>query len=67
MEVKFQRNQIGKSIIEEMQEKINKISAPKRMSYRSVLVHVNGISEDLEDEKYFDHIFDFSDMLINEQ
>lgn len=63
IEVKFQRGIIGKSIIPEIQEKIKRLASPKRMSYRSALIHVNGVSEELEDEKYFDHILDFKLLL----
>jgi hypothetical protein len=63
VEVKFQRGQVAKSVIKEVQDKIIKIHAPKRMSYRSVLIHVNGVSEDLEDEKYFDFILDFESVI----
>lgn len=65
IEVKFQRGQIGKSIIEEVKEKIKRVGAPKRMSYRSVLIHVNNVSEELEDEKYFDYILNFSEILAS--
>ncbi|MBP7189844.1 MAG: AAA family ATPase [Rickettsiaceae bacterium] len=63
VEIKFQRGQIAKSVIEEVRQKVERIQAPKRMSYRTVLIHVNGVSEELEDEKYFDFIVDFSQML----
>lgn len=62
-EIKFHRGKVGKSIIEEMNQKIRNIEAPKRLSYRTILIHVNGVSENLEDEQYFDYILDFSEMI----
>lgn len=63
VEIKFRRKPINESITEEVQEKLKKLKAPKHMSYRTVLIHVNGVTEDLEDNRYFDHIIDFSVIL----
>lgn len=63
VEVKFRRKNIGKAIIEEVQNKAKELKIPKNISYRTILIHVNGVTEDLEDEKYFDFILDFSKIL----
>ena len=31
-----------------------------------MLIHVNGVSDDLVDKDYFSHIIDFSELLIDE-
>lgn len=60
IEIKFSRNQVGSNIIKEVQKKIDVISKPKGVSYRPVLIHVNGVSIDVEDHDFFAEIIDFS-------
>lgn len=62
-EIKFQRSPIRSGIIEELQEKISRINAPQFFSFRPVLIHVNGVSESVEDADYFSHIIDFGQLL----
>jgi AAA+ ATPase superfamily predicted ATPase len=62
-EIKFWKTQIGLSIIEEVQEKIDRLQIPKNFSYRPVLIHVNGVQEDVVDSGYFSSIVDFSELL----
>lgn len=62
-EVKFKRGLITNEAIVEVQEKINRIKLPKHMSYRSVLIHVNGVHEDVIDSGFFTKIVDFGEML----
>ncbi len=57
-EIKFHKNKIGVSIIEEIQEKINALQYAKRFSCRPVLIHVNGVTEDVIDSDYFSAIID---------
>jgi uncharacterized protein len=62
-EIKFWKNQIGLSIIEEVQEKIDRLQIPKNFSYRPVLIHVNGVLEEVVNSGYFSSIIDFSELL----
>ncbi|MGD9108205.1 MAG: ATP-binding protein [Gammaproteobacteria bacterium] len=64
-EIKFSKNPISTKIIEEMKEKINRLRLPKRISCRSVLIHVNGVINDLLDTRYFADIIDFGQFLDN--
>ncbi|MBN1684176.1 MAG: hypothetical protein JW855_01890 [Gammaproteobacteria bacterium] len=48
----------------EVQEKMNILKAPKRVSYRPILIHVNGVTDDLLDSRFFAQIVDFSDFLV---
>jgi hypothetical protein len=57
-EIRYSKNEIDTKVIEEMEEKLNRLRLPKRFSYRTVLIHVNGVSESLEDRGYFSHIID---------
>jgi len=62
-EIKFSQREIGSSIIKDIQEKINKLSLPKHFSYRPVLIHVNGVTEELEESGFFKSIIKFGDWL----
>ncbi len=62
-EVKFSKNPIGKDIITEVQQKLDKLSYPKGFSCRPVLIHVNGVHEDVIDSGFFAEIIDFSEQL----
>jgi len=61
-EIKFSKNQLGTNIINEVQEKINRIKKPKGFSCRSVLIHVSGVSRDVVDSGFFAQIIDFSSL-----
>jgi AAA+ ATPase superfamily predicted ATPase len=58
-EIKFKKDPIGTEVISEVQEKIRKLSLPRGYSLRTVLIHVNGVTEPLEDSNFFSHIIDF--------
>lgn len=62
-EVKFSDSPIGVSVIEQIQENINRLKTPKHMSFRPVLIHVNGITKDVEHSPYFFRVIDFSRLL----
>ncbi len=62
-EIKFSRDQIGKAIMSEMHKKIESLAAPKRFSVRPVLIHVNGVHEDVRESGYFAEIIDFKNLL----
>ena len=44
-EVKFSKNKIGLEIIEEIQDKIERLSVSKEISIWPVLIHVNGVTK----------------------
>ena len=62
-EIKFSKYEIKPEICEEIATKIDSLSRPKYLSTRPVLIHVNGVSEELEDKRYFSSIIDFSNLL----
>jgi len=62
-EVRFKRHPIGCEIIPEMQDRISKIALPKHISRRPVLIHVNGVTDELLDTNYFSHLIDFSELV----
>lgn len=59
-EVKFAKNLIGIEVVNEVQKKIDAISCPRGFSFRPVLIHVNGVVDDVVDSGYFASIIDAS-------
>ena len=64
-EVKFSKHPIGKEVISEVQQKLNDLSYPKGFSCRPVLIHVNGVHEDVTDSGFFAEIIDFGSLLTD--
>ncbi len=64
-EIKFSRNPISRDVIEEMQNKAQKLALPKHISKRFVLIHVNGVCDALLDEQFFQYIINFGALLGN--
>lgn len=62
-EVKLSRNQVGAHVIPEVQAKISALRRPRGMSCRAVLIHVNGVSEEVTDSGFFSDIIDMSQLL----
>jgi len=48
-------------VINEVEEKIKRLKRSKGFSCRPILIHVNGVTEQLEDSDYFAKIIDFSE------
>ncbi len=65
-EIKFKREEIAVDIINEVQEKIQRLKVPKYISRRAVLIHVNGVKDEVRDADYFSSIIDFNFFLIQE-
>jgi len=61
-EVKFSKHPIGLGVILEMKEKLERLKVPRNMSRRAVLIHVNGVTDELLNHDYFYKIIDFSEM-----
>lgn len=55
-EIKCSKTKVGAEVVEEVQNKIDALNAPKGFSYRPVLVHVNGVTKHLLEEDYFSEI-----------
>jgi len=65
-EVKFLKKRVGVQVIEEVQEKIDKLKLPRSFSVRPTLIHVNGVTDELIEEDYFDKVIDFGQFLVGE-
>lgn len=63
-EVKFSREKIGMEVIEQVQEKINRLHIAKNFSIWPVLIHVNGVTESVMESGFFSKILDFGDLFL---
>ncbi|MBS0585787.1 MAG: ATP-binding protein [Verrucomicrobia bacterium] len=63
-EIKFNAQEITKSVIDEVKQKIKSLDLPKNMSIRPVLIHVNGVDEGVIESNFFSSIIDFHDLLL---
>lgn len=66
IEIKFNREAIGMKIIDDMQEKLKNLKLPKHISKRPVLIHINGVKEQVIDSLFFAKIIDFESVLNKE-
>lgn len=62
-EVKFKQGPIGTEVINEVKEKMDALQLPRGFSCRPILIHVNGVDENVLDSGFFANIVDFSDLL----
>jgi len=65
-EIKFKKQIIGLEIVREMQKKIKAFRYPTGFSCRPVLIHVNGVHEDVSSSGFFADIIDFSQLLASD-
>jgi AAA+ ATPase superfamily predicted ATPase len=61
-EIKFSNNPIGPQVANEVAQKIKSLNLPKGASCRPVLIHVNGVEDNLIGEEFFAHFIDFKIM-----
>lgn len=62
-EIKFQRKEMNVSVISEVKEKLSKFALPKGFACLPVLIHANGVSEEVVEADYFFNIINFSELL----
>lgn len=62
-EIRFSKNELKQDIIKELKEKISHLKRPRYFSCRPILIHVNGVTEQVEESDYFGKIINFSDFL----
>lgn len=65
-EVKFSKEKIALGITDEVANKMNHFKRPKFVSCRPVLIHVNGVTSEVEEANYFAKIVDFGDLIRQE-
>lgn len=62
-EVKFSKHVIRRDIMEEIQEKISSLGAPKGFSIRPVLIHAGEVHDEVLNNPFFSHFFDLELLL----
>lgn len=62
-EIKFSRDIIKLSIVQEVKEKINRLVLPRGFSCCPVLIHIGEVSEGVVESNYFTNIINFEDLL----
>lgn len=62
-EIKFSGSEVKSSVIEEMQTKLKNLVLPKGFSVRPVLIHVNSVSEAIQESRYFAQCIEFGELL----
>lgn len=62
-EIKFSMNEVGSSIIQDVQNKIDRLNIPKGFSCIPVLIHVNGVKDSVVNSGFFKTILDFGMLL----
>lgn len=62
-EIKFSSSPISKKVIQTVEQKIQRITLPKGFACLPVLIHVNGITEQVNAADYFHTIVDFSELI----
>lgn len=62
-EIKFSRQPIRVDVIKQVQEKIKQLSLPRGVAVLPILIHVNGVTEKMNEENYFYSIIDFGSLL----
>ena len=62
-EIKFSKNELKMDVVRDVKKKIATIAMPKRFSYRPVLIHVNGVKEEVVDDGFFSSIITFGKFL----
>jgi uncharacterized protein len=66
-EIKFSSNEITSKIINEVEQKIQKIDKPKGYSVFPVLIHANSVHPSIVEADYFSRIIDVSDVFDQER
>lgn len=62
-EIKFSTQELSKSVIDEVKQKIRSLNLPENRSIRPVLIHVNGVDETVIESNFFSTIIDFKQLL----
>ncbi|HBI21830.1 MAG TPA: ATPase, partial [Legionella sp.] len=62
-EIKFCKHPLGSTVVSEVQQKIDRLKRPKGFSCRPVLIHVNGVSDQVLDSAFFVDVIDFGVLL----
>ncbi|MBS0654501.1 MAG: AAA family ATPase [Verrucomicrobia bacterium] len=63
-EIKFSDREVPYSVVKEIKAKSKRLKVPKGFSIRHVLIHVNGVSEQVEQDENISNIVNFGEFLL---
>jgi uncharacterized protein len=63
-EIKYSKHKIDMSVVHEVKQKVQRLAIPKHFSIRPVLIHVNGVNEQVESEQYFSSLIDLHEIML---
>ncbi|MGE3954806.1 MAG: ATP-binding protein [Parachlamydiales bacterium] len=63
-EIKFRKQKVGIQTVRELSHKHKRLSLPRGWSTRSVLVHINGVTDQVASADEIDHVIDFSELIV---
>ncbi|NGX41784.1 MAG: hypothetical protein K940chlam7_00057 [Chlamydiae bacterium] len=63
-EIKFSQNPVSAKVIEQVERKIKALPLPRGFSVRPILIHVNGVSDQVQAKEFFSRTLDFSQLLV---
>ncbi len=61
-EIKFSKNLLGMEVVDEMRQKLSNLTLPRNFSCWPVLIHVNGVTDAVEQSGFFSKIIDFREI-----
>ncbi len=62
-EIKFSKNKVGAEVVKQVKDKVERLQAANKFSIWPVLIHVNGVTDVLQESKFFSRIIDFGELL----
>jgi AAA+ ATPase superfamily predicted ATPase len=65
-EIKFSKNPVGISVVDEVRKKVNALERSASYSIRPILIHVNGVEDEIHEHEFFSDIIPFSQFLIQQ-
>lgn len=64
-EVKFSQHRVGIRVLDELKQKVDRMSLPRGFVCHPVLIHVGGISREVEENDFLYQTIDFSSLLVS--
>lgn len=66
-EIKFSKKELNTSVIQSVKEKLSRLTIPRGFACIPVLIHVNGISQNVSEADYFYKEIDFNQLLSSNE
>ncbi len=62
-EIKFSQHAIGLKVVDELKQKVKRLTLPRGFVCHPVLVHIGGLSKEVEESEFLFHTINFSTLL----